>query len=187
MDQNAWIAILIGVAVVNGLFALGIALYPKLKNERQGYPFEAALEAALLPIIFHGICAGYRLSELGVDEINQRLTGADKKKIADSIYQMLPDKVDGYDLTLVKRIVSQERFEQLAQDGFDRFNRFYVEHRAHFDDLFAKWKQENAPALTNANAETPVAPPSPSALVIRVPNEPRVVQNFSQVRAHTDT
>ena len=145
MDQNAWIMLFVGIGVSAGLFALGVVLYPKLKREEQGYPLEAAIEAALLPIIFEGICAAYRMSEKGVDEVHQRIQGADKKKIADSIYRMLPDQVAGYDLSLIKNVVGQERFRQLVQDAFDRFDRFFVQHQAHFDELFERWKAENAP------------------------------------------
>ena len=145
MDQNAWIMLLVGIAVTSALFALGVVLYPKLKSEKQGYPFEAAIEAALLPLIFEGISAAYRLSEKGVDEIQLRISGADKKKIADTIYRMLPDKVGPFDIAVVQRIVTQERFETLVQNAFDNFDRFFVEHQKHFDDLFEKWKAENKP------------------------------------------
>jgi hypothetical protein len=143
MDQNAWTMLLVGIALSCGLFALGVVLYPKLKAEKQGYLFEAEIEAALLPIIFQGICSAYRLSEKSVDDIHQRIRGVDKKKIADSIYGMLPDKVGVFEVVLVKRIVSRERFEQLVQDAFNRSDRFFVEHQAHFDDLFERWKVEN--------------------------------------------
>ena len=146
MDQNAWIMLFVGIAVSAGLFALGVVLYPKLKTERQGYPLEAAIEAALLPLIFQGICAAYRMSEQGVDQLHQRIKGADKKQIANSIYRMLPDQVGDYDLGLVKHLITPERFEQLVQDAFDRFDRFFVEHQTHFDDLFEKWKADNKPA-----------------------------------------
>lgn len=146
MDQNAWIMLFVGIAVSAGLFALGVVLYPKLKREEQGYPLEAAIEAALLPIIYEGICAAYRMSEKGVDELHQRIKGADKKKVADSIYRMLPDKIGDHDLSLIKYLVPQERFEQLVQDAFDRFDRFFVEHQAHFDELFEQWKADNVPA-----------------------------------------
>ena len=146
MDQNAWIMLFVGIGVSAGLLALGVVLYPKLKREEQGYPMEAAIEAALLPVIFEGLCAAYRMSEKGVDELQKRIQGADKKKIADSIYRMLPDTVGTYDLSLVKNVIPEERFEQLVQDGFDRFDRFFIEHQAHFDELFEEWKAENAPA-----------------------------------------
>ena len=146
MDQNAWIMLFVGIALSAGLFALGVVLYPKFKTEKQGYPMEAAIEAALLPIIFQGICAAYRLSEQGVDDIHQRIKGADKKKIADSIYRMLPDKVGDFDLSMVKALITPQRFEQLVQDAFDRFDRFFVEHQTHFDTLFEAWKKANQPA-----------------------------------------
>jgi hypothetical protein len=144
MDQNAWIMLFVGIALSCGLFALGVVLYPKLKTEKQDYPFEAQIEAALLPIVFQGICAAYRLSENSVDTIHQRIKGVDKKRVADSIYSMLPEKIGSYEVVLVKRIVSRERFEQLVQDTFDTSDRFFVEHQAHFDDLFEKWKAANA-------------------------------------------
>lgn len=209
MDQNAWIMFFAGIAVTSLLFGLGIVIYPRLKKERQRYPFEAEIEAALLPVIFDGVCAAYRLSEQSMDELAQRLKGADKKNIADSLYRLLPDKVRDYDLTLVKRVVSQERFEQLVQDGFDRFNRFYVEHRAHFDELFDEWKSENAsvpapvslPTLADAVPATgqpvivvppsqpvTVSPPGQAPVVpASAPREPHFGGDFSQVRVHPNT
>jgi hypothetical protein len=143
MEQQL-ILVLAGIAISAGAFALGIWGYPKLKKEQQVYPLEAEVEAALLPVIYDGICAAYRVSEIGMDEAQRRLSGLDKKQIADSIYRMLPDEIGGYDLTLIKRLVPPERFEQLVQDGFDRFDRFFVEHCAHFDELFERWKEANA-------------------------------------------
>lgn len=142
MEQQL-ILVLAGIAISAGAFALGVWGYPKLKKEEQRYPLEAEVEAALLPVIYDGICAAYRVSEIGMDEVQRRLSGLDKKQVADSIYRMLPDELGGYDLSLIKRLVPPERFEQLVQDGFDRFDRFFVEHRAHFDQLFEAWKEAN--------------------------------------------
>jgi hypothetical protein len=138
--MDAWLALLIGIALSTGIFALLVYLYPKLKTERQGYPLEAKIETALLPLIFEGICSAYRLSEQAVDEFGTRIRGLDKKGIADSMYRMLPDQVGGHELTLVKNIITRERFEALVQDAFDRFDRFYVEHQQHYDELFQAWK-----------------------------------------------
>jgi hypothetical protein len=146
MDQNALVMLLVGVAIASALFAVGVVVYPKLKSQRQNYPFEAQIEAALLPLIFNGLCAAYRLSEKGVDEMHCRLKGLDKKNVAKTVYRMLPDKVGDFELTLVKKVVTQERFETLVQNAFDNFDRFFVEHQAHFDDLFEKWKVESQPA-----------------------------------------
>ncbi len=140
--MDVWLALFIGIALSTGIFALLVILYPKLKTEKQGYPLEAQIEAALLPLMFEGICSAYRLSEQAVDDVGKRIRGVDKKAIADSIYRMLPDQVGDFDLTLVKSIITQERFETLVQDAFDRFDRFFIEHQGHFDELFEKWKAE---------------------------------------------
>ena len=147
MDQNSWTMLLVGIAISCGIIALGVVLYPRLRSERQGYPFEAQIEAALLPLAFQGICAAYRLSEKGMDDCHQRLKGLDKQKIAKSIYAMLPDKIGNFDIVLVKRIIPESRFNELVQNAFDHFDRFFVEHQTHFEDLFEKWKGENESSI----------------------------------------
>jgi len=146
--MNEWIWLFVGLATASGVFALLVVLYPKLKGETQGYPLEAVIEPLLLPIIYEAICAAYRSSEQAVDEIGDRIRGLDKKAIASSVYAMLPDKIGDYEITVIKAVISQERFEQLVQDAFDRFDRFYKTHKAHFDQQFEKWKavQSQSPA-----------------------------------------
>jgi hypothetical protein len=144
--MNEWIWLFVGLAVSSGVFALLVVLYPKLKGETQGYPMEAIVEPLLLPIIYEAICAAYRISEQAMDEIGERVRGLDKKAIADTVYAMLPDEIAGYEITVIKAIVSQERFEQLVQDAFDRFDSFYKTHRDHFDEQFEEWKNSQAPA-----------------------------------------
>src|SRR5512138_1464573 len=146
MDQNAFVMLLVGVAIASALFAVGVVVYPKLKSQKQNYPFEAEIEAALLPLIFNGLCAAYRLSEKGVDELHCRIKGVDKKNIAQTVYRMLPQKVGDFDLNLVKKVVTQERFETLVQNAFDSFDRFFVEHQTHFDECFEAWKKAGQPA-----------------------------------------
>ena len=141
--MNEWVMLLVGVAVSSGLFALGIVLFPKLAKEKQGYPLEAQIEAALLPYVFNAISIAYKTSERAVDDVQTRIKGVDKAAIAKEVYKMLPDQVGGHDLTLVKTIIGPERFDQLVQDAFNRFERFFVEHRTHFDELYETWKKEN--------------------------------------------
>ena len=148
--MNEWIWLFVGLAASSGIFALLVVLYPKLKGETQGYPLEALVEPLLLPIIYEAICAAYRMSEQAMDDIGDRIQGLDKKAIADSVYAMLPDEIAGYDLTVIKAIISQERFEQLVQDAFDRFDRFYKTHRDHFDGQFETWKGSLSPAPAEA-------------------------------------
>ncbi|MDY7040664.1 MAG: hypothetical protein SVX38_07365 [Chloroflexota bacterium] len=139
-----WIWLLVGIALSSGIFALLVVLYPKLRSEKQGYPLEAIIEPLLLPLIYEGICAAYRMSEQAVDEGMERIRGVDKKTIADGIYAMLPDRIGDYDIALVKSVVSKERFGELVQDAFNRFDRFYIVHKTHFDEQFERWKKINA-------------------------------------------
>ena len=148
--MNEWIWLFVGLAASSGIFALLVVLYPKLKGETQGYPLEAIIEPLLLPIIYEAICAAYRMSEQAMDDIGDRIQGLDKKAIADSVYAMLPDEIAGYDLTVVKAVISPERFEQLVQDAFDRFDRFYKTHRDHFDGQFEEWRGSQPPAPAEA-------------------------------------
>jgi hypothetical protein len=158
MEQNQWLTLFVGIALTSGLIALGVVLYSRFKGDGSGSVFEAAVEAALLPLIYQGICSAYRVNEMSLEQLKQKIQGADKKAIADSIYAMLPEKIGNFDLIIIKRIVPQQRFEQLVQNAFDRFDRFYVEHQKHFDDLFEKWKAENAAAsLTTAADLRPVS------------------------------
>jgi len=138
------IALGLVIVLALGVLALGVKYLPVLKKEKQGYPMETEIEAALLPVLYAGICAAYRLQEQGMESLHVRMAGADKKAIADAVYRLLPDKVGNFDLTLVKALVPPERFAQLTQDAFDRFDRFWVEHQAAFYTAFEAWKQDNA-------------------------------------------
>ena len=153
MDQNQWLTLFVSIALTSGLIALGVVVYSRLRGENSGSVFEAAVEAALLPLIYQGICSAYRMNEMSLEQLKQKIAGADKKQIADGIYAMLPEKIGNFDLIIIKRIVPQQRFEQLVQNAFDRFDRFYVEHQKHFDDLFEKWKAENAAASPKTAAD----------------------------------
>jgi len=152
MDQNVLIVLLVGIAVTSSLFALGIVLYPRLKNEKQNYPHEAEIEAILLPLIYAGIKAADKLDKQCVDQLHQHIKGIDKKAFADKAYAMLPDNLGRFTLGEVKHAVTQERFEQLVQNAFDQSDRFFIEHQKYFDDLFDKWKAANVPADAQAQS-----------------------------------
>jgi len=143
--MNEWVMLLVGIAVASGLFALGIVFLPRLAGEKQGYPLEAQIEAALLPYLFNAIAIAYKTSERAVDDLETRLKGQDKAAIAQEVYKLLPDQIGGHEITLIKSLIPPERFTQLVQDAFDRFDRFALEHQTRFDELYEAWKQENQP------------------------------------------
>ena len=124
-----------GIAVSGALAALLLVLAPQWRLAGEG-KLRAAIESALQPFIAHAIMAAYRLGESRVDAGSRNLSGATKKELADSTYRLLPDHLGGFDLTTVKSLVPQERFQVLVQDAFDRFDRYYLLHHAHFDAAF---------------------------------------------------
>ena len=143
--MNELITLLVGLVIGAGLFALGIRYFPVLAREKQGYPLEEEIEALLLPHIFHAISSAYRVSEKAVDELRMRLRGADKANIAKEVYDLLPDKIGGFDVSLIKDLISEEKFAGLIQTAFENFDEFFVEHQTRFDELYETWKEENAP------------------------------------------
>ncbi len=157
MTTNELLMLMAGIAISCGVFALLLVIYPRIRAGSSNVVV-ASLEAALQPFIFEAIMAAYRLSEKTVDQGYERLKGADKKALADSVYKLLPDRIGDHDITFVKSLVTRERFEVLVQNAFDQFDQFYVVHHAHFDDEFQDFIGQNKPA---APPTTIVVPPAP--------------------------
>lgn len=143
--MNEWISLLLGIVIGGGLFALGIKYFPQLARQKQNYPFEDEIESALLPYIFNAIASAYKVSEQAVDEVQTRLRGADKARIAGAVYEMLPDQIAGRDISAIKDSLGEERFAELVENSYQRFDQFFDQHRQRFDQLYEAWKQENAP------------------------------------------
>ncbi|MCA1553480.1 MAG: hypothetical protein LC737_03790, partial [Chloroflexi bacterium] len=94
------------------------------------------------------------------DQGFDRLKGADKKQLADSVYKLLPERVGDHDVTFVKTFVTQERFEALVQNAFDQFDQFYLTHHTHFDEEFHQWAAQNKPVIPSSATSIPPALPA---------------------------
>jgi hypothetical protein len=125
-----------------GVVAAGVYLLPILKSRKQGYAYEEQIEAALLPIIYQAIASAYKMSEFAVDEIGERLTGAEKHKFALAVYDMLPAKVGNFPLGILKTLISREQFADLVQIAFDQFVVFYNERHGDYVELWEEWSAE---------------------------------------------
>lgn len=136
----AVLGILAGAA---GAVALGAYYYPKLKNEKQGYAYEAEIEALLLPWIFKAIAGAYKLSERASDEVGMRIEGLDKKAIANAMYDALPEKIGNVPIGMVKLVISRKRFAQLVQIAFDEFLKFYDSQETYYGHLYDQWVEDN--------------------------------------------
>lgn len=149
INWNAILLIVLPLLLAGAGVGLGVWLFPKLAREKQGYPFEAELEAALLPIVFQGILSAYRTSERAMDDLAIRIRGADKKKLADTIYNLIPDVIvvqgRAVPVGIVKSLVTRDRFAELVQGVFDEFDEQYMAHSARWDRLFDEWRIYNTP------------------------------------------
>ena len=135
------VLLLLGALAGLGL-AIGLWIYPELKNRKQGYAYEEDLEAALLPFLFNAIASAYKISEHTIDEMGERLAGVDKRKFAIVAYDLLPTRVGRFPVTWVKTLISREHFADLVQVAFDQFLFFYEERHEDFIESWHEWREE---------------------------------------------
>ncbi len=72
---------------------------------------------------------------------NEVLDGLSKKAIADMVYDMLPAQVGSFSIGMVKLLVSRERFEELMQTAYDKFDENYHGWQDDLAQEFERWKQ----------------------------------------------
>lgn len=144
MDANSLMFLFAGIAISAAIFALLILYYPRL-TERSTGALGAAKEAnrGLSPFVFYGILAAYRLGERALREGYPIPPGQDKKKMAGSVYQVLPAKIGDEEVASVKQRISSEQFEQMIQDSFSGFDSFFKDNQSHFDGQLEAWKKEH--------------------------------------------
>lgn len=132
------LSILATIVLVLGVTGLALLVRWVLR-EKQGYPREEEIEAALRPYVYQAIMLAYKTSERLVDQNMERLRGLDKKALADWAYNALPETifVKGVPIPigLLKRLVTQEDFARMVQDIFDGFEAWYT-------GVYAKWGKE---------------------------------------------
>ncbi len=149
INWNAIALVMLPLLLTAAGVGLGVWLFPRLAREKQGYPFEAEVEAALLPVVFQGILAAYRTSERAMDEFATRIQGADKKNLADTIYNLIPDVIvvqgKAVPVGIVKSLVTKERFQEIVQTVFSEFDEQYTAHSERWDRLFDEWVLSNTP------------------------------------------
>ena len=139
------IVIVLLILIFSGIgLLIGIALYGGLKKGEQGYAYESEIETALLPFIYKAIQSAYKVSELAVDELGERLAGADKKALALAAYDMLPPSLGKFPVGLVKTLISRDQFAALVEVAFVEFLEFYDERHEDYVQLWLEWRAENS-------------------------------------------
>lgn len=122
------------------------ALFSWLREKRQGYPHEAEIEAAVLPLAYQAIMAAYKSSEYALDELGKRLQGADKAALARAAYGMLPAAIVVRGIVVpVKTVITEQQFSQMVEDAFDRFLVWYNKNCQGFEAAVDKWATVNKP------------------------------------------
>jgi hypothetical protein len=75
-----------------------------------------------LPYLFQAICVAFKASQEMAAAGEEVLDGVSKNAIADSVYDLLPATIGGVPVGLIKTFVSRERFEELVQTAYDKFD-----------------------------------------------------------------
>jgi hypothetical protein len=118
-----------------------------LFTQRQGYPNEEQIEDALREYVVRAILFAYKQSELMIDFGQDRLRGLDKKRLADFVYDMLPNqvavpvsngKVVYVPLYWIKGLVSREQFSDMVQGTFDRFLEWHEQVQLRYGEEIGK-------------------------------------------------
>ena len=143
IDLNL-MAVLIAFAVILIGLILGIKVYEFLRKEKQGYPYEDEIEDMILPLIYQAIFVGFKTSEEMLDRFGETLCGADKKRIAVLIYNLIPDVILVRGIPIeVKKLISEEQFSIFIQKVYDEMIAFFMDYKETFVDMAEQWLQEN--------------------------------------------
>jgi hypothetical protein len=133
--QEIVTAVLVGALVI----LLGLALRAGIARVRawsQGKnPGLDAFLDALTPYLYQAIFAGERAILWGFEQADAALLAADRKKVADGVYDLLPDTliVNGVPLPIakVKLLVTRELFEQWVKTVYDQTHAFILKNEAY--------------------------------------------------------
>jgi hypothetical protein len=125
---------ILDIAVALGCGALlilaALAVFNILSHSKQ--PALHAVLDALTPYIYKAIFAGERFALLAEQQLDTRLAGTDKKAVADSMYNLLPDFLPVgrflLPINVVKMLVPRVQFEQVVQDVYEQTHGFLLKN-----------------------------------------------------------
>jgi hypothetical protein len=131
--QDLVTAVLVGALLI----LLGLALragIAQIKAQNKNPGLDAFLDA-LTPYLYQAIFAGEKAILWGFEQADAAVQAADRKKVADSVYDLLPDTliVDGVSLPVskVKLLVTREVFEQWVKTVYDQTHAFILKNEAY--------------------------------------------------------
>lgn len=127
------------------LLALTLMIVQKQKDGGHT-PVETAVYKAVEIFAYKAIVLAYRAADKTLDEFGFRLTGLDKKAIADRLYDMIPEEIKGIDVRVIKAIVNRQKFSEIMEDVFREVEAFYANNKAGFDKEVNAFIEAHKPA-----------------------------------------
>lgn len=124
-------AVVLGVLIAATCVVVAAAIQ-ELRVRLKGtlHPTLDQLLVAVTPWAMKAIAAGERSVLWGLEELNKRIEGLDKKAVADAYYNLIPDvvpvpiggRIIPVPVAVVKRLVTREEFANLVKTIYDQFD-----------------------------------------------------------------
>jgi hypothetical protein len=138
LKPEIWVLLAIGAL----LLVAGWLLYQLgLRTRATASPSLQGVLDALVPYAYQGIFAGERMVVSVLDEAEAYIAAADKKAVADSIYDLLPPVITlgKYTIStdLVKRLVPREEFQRLVENVYNTADAFFQRNEQYLKDQVA--------------------------------------------------
>lgn len=127
--------LLVGAGLlIAALAIMGIMAVIRQRNAGKEPGVDAILDA-LQPWIYKAILAGEKLALDAMTDADTRINALDKKAVADSVYNALPETLSiagvVLPITTVKRFVTQEMFEQWVKQFYESADAFIERNKSY--------------------------------------------------------
>jgi hypothetical protein len=123
----------VGVAIALGAVVLIVAfivlkLIAAIKQRWPRSPGVDLILQALTPYVYQAILAGERAVIWGLDALEDHIAATDKKRVADSVYNLIPDAIVVGGVTLssdaIKRLVTRDEWQNFIKTQYDAADAF---------------------------------------------------------------
>ena len=127
LDANVSLAL--GALVILGTI-LALAFITEFRQSNQNPAIEDILKA-LTPWLYKAIIAGEHAALWGMEEIDVAIQNTDKARVANSLYDLLPDVIvlpNGLPLPIgkLKSLIPRETFAEWVKDVYDGTHEFIL-------------------------------------------------------------
>ena len=109
---SVFVGSLAALALAALLLALGAWAYPRLKREKQGYPYEDDVESVILPLIYDAIHTVHEMTIQRLNELGEEMDGVQKQALFAELYRVLVPAE-------IKRFISQDQWMEWGQGLYD--------------------------------------------------------------------